>query len=222
MYRAALAVFLLPGALAAQAILQNSIATTSGTLAGSILGKHLSNTLEHVKKATDESAAADQATDEARRNERKRDEWKRLTPGSLRIAKKELKPAAPVSQSLPEPLIGPSVGSPSVTTPRSWRSGSAGKPAMQVGSVSLDDGTAGRGAYLPPAEPIQPSASDLRAVNQGTTRDDVIDRLGSPVARVTIPEEGRFVEVYYYHSKGEPVGAVRLSNGTVTEVQLNR
>jgi hypothetical protein len=220
MYRAALAVFLLPGALAAQAILQNSIATTSGTLAGSILGKQLSNTLEQVKKATDE--AADHAGDEERRNERKRDEWKRLTPGSLRTAKKELKPAGPGSESLPALRIGPSVGSPTMTTPRSWRSGSAGKPAMQVGSVSLGDGSAGRGADLSPAEPIQPSASDLRAVNQGTTRDDVIDRLGSPVARVTIPEEGRFVEVYYYHSKGEPVGAVRLSNGTVTEVQLNR
>jgi hypothetical protein len=217
MYRAALAVFLLPGALAAQAILQHSIATTSGTLAGSILGKHLSNTLEHVKNATDE--AADQVGDEERRNERKRDEWKRLTPGSLRTAKKELKPDAPVSESLPALRIGPSVGSPTLTMPRSWRSA---KPAMQGGSVSLGDGTAGRGAYLAPAEPIQPNASDLRAVNQGTTRDDVIDRLGSPAARVTIPEEGRFVEVYYYHAKGEPVGAVRLSNGTVTEVQLNR
>ena len=56
----------------------------------------------------------------------------------------------------------------------------------------------------------------------GTARDTVVDTLGTPTARVTIPENGRFLEVYYYHSKGETMGAVRLVDGEVTEVQLAR
>jgi hypothetical protein len=76
-------------------------------------------------------------------------------------------------------------------------------------------------SYTPPPVP-ETSADDLRLIETGTARSEVVEKLGTPVARVTIPEGGRFLEVYYYQARGETIGAVRLDDGAVTEVQLAR
>jgi len=211
MHRLVCAAILLPCVLSAQAILTHGIAVGVGTTAGTTIGKQVSSTLDAVR-AAEESAANDSSDPTLRR---KKDEWKRFATAD---GKQAAKPAG-VS---PLPAVGSATNAPA---PRS-RSFAARVPVRPAPS---NGGTMWFSTSVFPAEssqatppPPEPSIDDLRAMAAGTARDTVVDTLGTPTARVTIPESGRFVEIYYYHAKGESLGAVRLSEGAVTEVQLAR
>jgi hypothetical protein len=221
MNRTALALVLLPVTLAAQAILQQGIAVTSGTLAGSLLGKQLSDTLEQVKKVSDEAAEALEETQ--RTDAKRREEWKRLTP-----AKRPVSPAVRGAGSTMASVPAGSAATPgqAAPEPRPRRSRPAAASAQPEWASGIDSWLTGaaaqpRSSYAQPitAAPVNPEA--LRGIEIGQERAQVIEKLGTPAARVTIPEEGRLLEVYYYHDKGEAVGAVRLGNGAVTDVVVN-
>ncbi|MBI3208214.1 MAG: hypothetical protein HYZ37_04835 [Candidatus Solibacter usitatus] len=64
------------------------------------------------------------------------------------------------------------------------------------------------------------SAEEMRQIAKGTERYQVLDRLGRPYTRISMPEENGFVEVYAYRNPEGPVGSVRLVNGRVTNVTL--
>ena len=69
----------------------------------------------------------------------------------------------------------------------------------------------------------QPKASldDLQSVQAGTSRRDLVARLGTPSARVTIPEDGELREVYHFSSGQVHLGRVTLSNGSVANVEVD-
>lgn len=215
MFRLALTALILPAILSAQAMVQYGVAAAGGTAAGSIMGKKLSDTLNAMKQTTDQ--AADQGEDADTHKDRKKDEWKRLvTGGEPAAAKMPAAPPAKPSAPVPAPAgnsrprrtySAPSAAQASSTFPWSFSPDWSPQPVR----------------YTPaPAPPVEPSADSMRAVEVGTDRDHVIERLGTPLARVTIPEAGQFQEIYYYQAKGQPVGAVRLTGGEVTAVQLNQ
>lgn len=50
-------------------------------------------------------------------------------------------------------------------------------------------------------------------------RDDVL-KLGVPSARITMYDEGHLIEIYDYASSESRVGAVHLTDGTVSQVLI--
>jgi hypothetical protein len=70
---------------------------------------------------------------------------------------------------------------------------------------------------LPP--PRQATAEDLKTVASGTSKAEVL-KLGAPSSRVTMFEEGHLVEIFRYQARDFAFGIVRLSDGSVTSVQV--
>jgi hypothetical protein len=220
MYRIATAIMLLPGVLAAQAILQHSIAAGAGATAGTMMGKQVSNVLHSVNKAAGEAATqGDEPTDR-----KKKEEWKRVAPGASGL-RTPGSPAASVPMTPPSGLWG-GPWKPAMPVPPATQQMAALRPSPSAGGSLFHPNVAARQSsnaawYAPPALP-DTNRDDLSAIEPGTSREAVLDKLGTPSARVTIPENGRFLEVYYYQAKGETVGAVRLTDGEVALVQLAR
>ncbi|MBZ5674267.1 MAG: hypothetical protein LAP61_08485 [Acidobacteriia bacterium] len=70
---------------------------------------------------------------------------------------------------------------------------------------------------LPP--PPQATPEDLRTLAGGTPRADVL-KLGPPSSRITMFDDGHLVEIYRYQSRDTTFGVVRLSDGSVSNVQV--
>jgi hypothetical protein len=70
---------------------------------------------------------------------------------------------------------------------------------------------------LPP--PRQATAEDLKTLASGTSEAEVL-KLGAPASRVTMFEEGHLVEIFRYQARDLAFGIVRLSDGSVTSVQV--
>lgn len=74
-------------------------------------------------------------------------------------------------------------------------------------------------APLPPPPP-QVTADDLKSLASGTSRADVL-KLGAPASRVTmVDDSGRLIEIFRYQSSDRAFGTVRLSEGSVSSVQV--
>jgi len=70
---------------------------------------------------------------------------------------------------------------------------------------------------LPP--PPQVTPDDLKTLASGTARRDVL-KMGAPASRITMYDEGHLVEIYRYQSRDTTFGVVRLSDGSVSSVQV--
>ncbi|MFN7920984.1 MAG: hypothetical protein U0Q16_12855 [Bryobacteraceae bacterium] len=70
-------------------------------------------------------------------------------------------------------------------------------------------------AVVPAEEPVK----DITEIQVGTTRQAVLNRLGRPVSRVSMPEEDGLKEIFTYARTGYGWGTVRLKNGVVIEVE---
>jgi hypothetical protein len=73
---------------------------------------------------------------------------------------------------------------------------------------------------LPPPAPPEVTADTLRSIVPGATRGDVL-KLGTPGLRLTMfGDEGHLLEIYSYMTEGATFGVVRLSDGSVSKVEL--
>jgi hypothetical protein len=70
---------------------------------------------------------------------------------------------------------------------------------------------------LPP--PPQVTPDDLRTLASGTPRAEVL-KLGAPASRITMFDDGHLVEIYRYQTRDTTFGLVRLSDGSVSSVQV--
>jgi hypothetical protein len=70
-----------------------------------------------------------------------------------------------------------------------------------------------------PPPPPQVTPEDLKALASGTARGDVL-KLGAPASRITMYDDGHLVEIYRYQSRDTTFGVVRLSDGSVSSVQV--
>jgi hypothetical protein len=72
----------------------------------------------------------------------------------------------------------------------------------------------------PPPPPIptpQVSASDLKKVSNGMSREDLL-KLGAPASRITMDEDGHLLESFSYADKDTSIGRVKLTDGVVSSV----
>lgn len=70
---------------------------------------------------------------------------------------------------------------------------------------------------LPP--PPRMTSEDLKTLAGGTSRAEVL-KLGTPASRVTMFDDGHLVEIYRYQDRDITLGVVRLSDGSVSSVQV--
>lgn len=73
--------------------------------------------------------------------------------------------------------------------------------------------------YVPPPPPPPATSEDLRTLASGASRADVL-KLGAPSARITMIDDGHLVEIYRYQTRDTTIGVVRLSDGSVSSVQV--
>ncbi len=76
----------------------------------------------------------------------------------------------------------------------------------------------------PPAPHVEPepppvTANELRTVTAGMARADVL-KLGQPAARITMFDDGHLIEIYRYQNHDDSLGVVRLTDGSVSTVQI--
>jgi hypothetical protein len=79
------------------------------------------------------------------------------------------------------------------------------------------------GTSAPAPEPEAPplTAAQLAEIQNGALRADVLAKIGAPYARILMPEDSHFVEVYQYAAKGQLLGSVRFTDGVVSTVRVN-
>jgi len=70
---------------------------------------------------------------------------------------------------------------------------------------------------LPPLPQV--TSEDLKTIASGTARRDVL-KLGAPASRITMYDDGHLVEIYRYQTRDATLGVVRLSDGSVSSVQV--
>jgi len=70
---------------------------------------------------------------------------------------------------------------------------------------------------LPP--PPQVTPEDLKTIASGASRAEVL-RLGAPASRITMIDDGHLVEIFRYQARDTTFGIVRLSDGSVSSVQV--
>jgi len=69
----------------------------------------------------------------------------------------------------------------------------------------------------PPPPPVTPE--DLRGITLGESRGDVL-KLGAPASRISMFDDGHFLEIYRYMSGDITFGVVRVSDGEVSKVDV--
>ena len=71
----------------------------------------------------------------------------------------------------------------------------------------------------PPPPPRKATPDDLSALAGGTSRADVL-KLGAPASRITMFDNGHLVEIFRYQTRDATFGVVRLSDGSVSSVEV--
>ena len=71
----------------------------------------------------------------------------------------------------------------------------------------------------PPPPPPQVTSGDLRKVAEGMRRDDLL-KLGAPGSKITMEDDGHLIESYSYYEKDNTIGRVKLTDGSVSKVEV--
>lgn len=71
----------------------------------------------------------------------------------------------------------------------------------------------------PPPPPPQVTADDLKKVTNGTSREELL-KLGAPASRIMMSDDGHLLETFSYAAKDTSFGRVKLTDGTVSSVEV--
>ena len=74
---------------------------------------------------------------------------------------------------------------------------------------------------IPPPPPPPPAVTleDLKKVTNGMSREDVL-KLGAPSSKITMSDDGHLFETFSYWEKDTAIGRVKLTDGTVSSVEM--
>jgi hypothetical protein len=201
---------LVPVLLSAQAFIQHSIAAGAGGAAGAVMGKSVSNTLDKVMAATKDAAGDPKG-------------WtKQVEPPYIRKEKVDAG-ASGRRVAVPDIVVHKTNHKSSlpVRTSGGVRASALGWDYPSFLQALRETGAVAAPSQEPPPMPA-PTYELLREIQEGSARNDVVSRLGTPSARVVMPgESGGLDEIYYFQASGETLGAVRLHDGAVRAVIVN-
>jgi len=173
---------------------------SAGVAGGRVVSDALSRVLESAADTTGAAAAETKKTDSRPA---------RATSSKGRSAPALTTPSAPVFAASSPAFVS---SSPVPSAPaRPWRKPSADRevPSGDLPPFIHFD--------VPPPPPAVSSAQ-LQAIAVGTTRADVVGKVGTPAAQITMDDDGHLVEILEYAADGNRVGSVRCSDGRVESV----
>jgi hypothetical protein len=180
------------GQMLGQSMTEAAAAVAGGTIGG-VAGKKVSSGIDQVFRKVDQQMK--QAAVDTRTSR----------PSSQPAI--QVGPGAPRTDSVPPP--------PPIRTAR--QSSRVERPSVpEVAFVPAPV------QQIPPPPPKPPvTVAELNQLTAGMSREDVL-KLGTPAARITMIEDGHLVEVYRYADRDTTVGAVKLSDGSVSSVIVRR
>jgi hypothetical protein len=214
--KTACVVIFLGGTLAAQSLVEYSGAAAGGA-AGGVAGKKVSDGMTSIFNKLDKAtakAAGEKAPEKATAKDKNAPVFD-VGPGvphshgTVSAAPPSTVAAAPAKSAREEPGSVP-------PPPPVHRSAVVRKPTPRPVAEPVPP-------PIPPPPPPPPpvaTAADLKTIAVGTGREDVL-KLGVPAARITMYDDGHLVEIFRYMSLDTNLGIVRLSDGTVSNVQVH-
>jgi hypothetical protein len=115
-------------------------------------------------------------------------------------------------------VIGFSMSPPPIPQPRAAKPAA---PAAAKTTVEAPVPTLVR--FEPRTEPSpQITLEALESVKAGMKKAEVLQNLGEPLSKLSIPEEGELLETYRYNVAHDRTGTVRFANGIVTGIASPR
>jgi len=136
-----------------------------------------------------------------------------------------------------KPLTKTTTETPAVTVPALGGPASSGPTASGGSSYSQSSSVSRRRAprsqsaanvpvvaqpfAIVPVEPPakQATAEELALIKVGATEKELVEALGRPSSRITIPDEGHMLETLQYRANGRPLATIRLDNGQVVTIE---
>jgi hypothetical protein len=195
---------LLGGVMALGQSLTDHAAAIAGASAGVAGGRVVSDALSRILESASDTTGA--AAAETKKAENRPARGTSAKSGSVSA------PSSPAAPIFAAPSSGFATSSSAPSAPaRPWRRPSADRDVASSGVpvfVQFD---------MPPPPPAVTSA-ELRAIAAGTSRADVVGKVGVPAARITMDDDGHLVEILEYTANGNRVGSVRCSDGHVESV----
>jgi hypothetical protein len=205
----------------AQTMTEFGAAAAGGTVGGAA-GKKVSEGVTAIFGKVDQQAKAAAKDDQAKADKRAATAPTAMTSAPTSTALPTIAPAsgpapAPISKSGPARAAKraeqSSVPDPPALPARAAVASKAPEPAPTP-AVEVAP------AVPPPPPPPEMTAEDLKSIVPGATREDVL-KVGVPSSRLTMfGDEGHLLEIYSYVTKGVTFGVVRLSDGSVSKVEL--
>jgi len=183
----------------AQSLAEHAAAASGATI-GTAAGKPLSNAISTIFGKTD--TAANKAA---------------VAPSVTKSSAQPATPAANVALPAAQSGSGGSDGPIGSAAPARH-----GGFAHHVAIARVPGATGAVLAEIPAPEPPRKEATleEIAAIKVGASERDVLDALGQPESRVSIPDDdGHLIEICQYWANGQRLGTVRLDNGQVVNVQ---
>ncbi len=197
---------------AGQSLVEHAAAAAGGTVGG-VAGKTasdaLTNIFNKVDRATSKAAAAD-APKAERRPERAN---AAADPSTGEEPMFEVGPGVPHSKGARN--RAPSVPPP---PPLAHHVSHHTRPTPERSPEPAPERLAAA-AIPPPPEP-QATAQDLKKIAVGMHRAELL-KLGFPAIHLMMVDSGHLVETFHFTTQSSDVGLVRLTDGTVSSVQVN-
>ena len=193
---APIALLILSSGIHAQSLSEHAAAAAGATI-GTAAGKPMSNALTKIFGQVQSDA------DKAAKNPSKP-----LTKATAET------PAVktPSAGALSSPSSNPAPQSSSVSHRRAPRTEPATKApefAQTFAIVPVE----------PPPAVKQATAEELALIKIGTSERDLVEALGRPHSRISIPEEGHMLETLQYRANGKPLATIRMDNGQVVTIE---
>jgi hypothetical protein len=96
-------------------------------------------------------------------------------------------------------------------------------PAADAAEPPAPPAVPGLLRFEPRAEPLaQVTPEALESVKVGMKEAEVLQKLGTPVSKMSIPEEGKLMGTYRYNVADGRTSGIRFENGVVTEIVSSR
>jgi hypothetical protein len=185
---------------------------SAGVAGGRVVSDALSRVLESASDTTGTAAAETKKADTKKADNRPARGTSAPARGTTATSGSVSALSGPSAPVFAAPSAGFATSSPTPSAPvRPWRGPSADRAVASSGLPALVH------FDMPPAPPAVVSAQ-LRAIAVGTSRGDVVGKVGIPAARITMDDDGHLVEILEYTANGNRVGSVRCSDGHVESV----
>ena len=181
-----------------QSMLEHMSAAAGGSAAG-VAGKSVSEGIDKVFSKLDKTMQKAEATDAKSAKKDSKDTKAKTAP-------------PPADTTVPNHLSAPAFQSGKSRQPPAIKE--TAEPAVEQAAMPVLPKQ--RKPEIPPVTPAQ-----IAQVHMGAERQEVLNQLGRPSSRITIPDNGQLVEIYRYNNKSEFVGSLRLTDGVVSSVRIN-